>query len=125
VSPRASATAHELSRVTLLAGLPGEVLAQLAKRMTREDIPAGAAVVQEGEAGERFYVLLSGLMAVSQSDLGPRSVLRPGAYFGEVSLAMHIPRTASVRAMTPATVASCDRETFDEFVRPLFADDEG
>jgi hypothetical protein len=28
-----------------------------------------------------------------------------------------------VRALTPATVASCDRETFDEFVRPLFADD--
>jgi len=25
--------------------------------------------------------------------------------------------------LTPATVASCDRATFDEFVRPLFADD--
>jgi CRP-like cAMP-binding protein len=28
-----------------------------------------------------------------------------------------------VRAITPVTVASCDRETFDEFLRPLFADD--
>jgi hypothetical protein len=27
-----------------------------------------------------------------------------------------------VRALTQATVASCDRETFDEFIRPLFAD---
>jgi CRP-like cAMP-binding protein len=35
---------------------------------------------------------------------------------------MDVPRTASVRALAPATVASCDRETFDEFVRPLFAD---
>jgi CRP-like cAMP-binding protein len=35
---------------------------------------------------------------------------------------MEIPRTASVRALTPSTVASCDRETFDEFIRPLFAD---
>jgi hypothetical protein len=25
--------------------------------------------------------------------------------------------------MTPAVVASCDRATFDELVRPLFADD--
>jgi CRP-like cAMP-binding protein len=123
VSPRASATAHELARVTMLAGLPGETLAKLAKQMTREDVPAGAAVVQEGEAGDRFYVLLSGLMTVSQADLGPRSVLRPGAYFGEVALAMNIPRTASVRALTPATVASCDKATFDEFLRPLFADD--
>ena len=36
---------------------------------------------------------------------------------------MEIPRTASVRALTPVTLASCDRATFDEFVRPLFADD--
>jgi ATP-binding cassette subfamily B protein len=107
----------------MLAGLPGETLARLAKQMTREDVAAGQAVVDEGETGERFYVVLSGLMTVSQADLGPRSVLRPGAYFGEVALAMGIPRTASVRALTPATVASCDRKTFDEFVRPLFADD--
>jgi CRP-like cAMP-binding protein len=49
-------------------------------------------------------------------------VLRPGDYFGEVALAMSMPRTATVRAITPAVVASCDRETFDEFLRPLFAD---
>jgi CRP-like cAMP-binding protein len=34
---------------------------------------------------------------------------------------MEMPRTATVRALTPAVVASCDRETFDEFVRPLFS----
>jgi ATP-binding cassette subfamily B protein len=123
VSPRASATAHELSRVALLAGLPGETLARLAASMTREQVGPGEAVVCEGDPGERFYVLLSGLMTVSQSTLGPRSVLRPGAYFGEVALTMGIPRTASVRALTPVTVASCDRETFDTYVRPLFADD--
>jgi ATP-binding cassette subfamily B protein len=50
-------------------------------------------------------------------------VLRPGDYFGEVALALDVPRTASVRALTPSTVASCDRATFDEFIRPLFADD--
>ena len=59
---------------------------------------------------------------VSQKSVGARSVLRPGDYFGEVALAMGVPRTASVRALTQATVASCDRATFDEFIRPLFAD---
>jgi ATP-binding cassette, subfamily B, bacterial len=123
VSPRASATAHELSRAPLLAGLPGETLAALAKQMTREDVAPGATVVTEGEPGERFYVVLSGLMSVTQSGFGARELLRPGAYFGEVALTMNIPRTASVHAVTPATVASCDRATFDEFLRPLFADD--
>jgi CRP-like cAMP-binding protein len=124
VSPRhVPATAHELTRVELLAGLPGEQLQRLAARLEREEVPAGAAVVREGEPGERFYVVLSGLMAVSQEDLGPRRVLRPGDTFGEVALAMNVPRTASVRAMTPAVVASCDRETFDELLRPIFADE--
>jgi CRP-like cAMP-binding protein len=50
-------------------------------------------------------------------------MLRSGDYFGEVALAMDIPRTASVRALTTSIVASCDKETFDEFLRPLFADD--
>ena len=123
MSPRAAgATQHELSRVGLLATLPGETLARLAQRMTREDIAAGAGVFDEGDDGDRFYVVLSGLLAASQATRGPRAVLRPGDYFGEVALAMDVPRTASVRALTQATVASCDRETFAEFVKPLFAD---
>ena len=124
MSPRAAgATQHELSRIGLLATLPGETLARLAQRMTREEIAAGSGVIDEGDEGDRFYVVLNGMLTVSQQSIGAQAVLRPGDYFGEVALAMHMPRTASVRALTPATVASCDKETFDEFVRPLFADD--
>ena len=90
--------------------------------MTREEVAAGEAVVSEGEDGSRFYVVFAGMLAVTQADLGARRVLRPGDYFGEVAVTMNVPRTASVRALTPATVASCDQETFDEFIRPLFAD---
>ena len=114
---------HELTRVELLAGLPGEQLAQLAGRLEREDVQPGSTVVREGEPGERFYIVLSGMLNVSQQGLGERRILRPGDSFGEVALAMGIPRTASVRAVTPAVVASCDRETFDELLRPLFADE--
>ena len=106
----------------LLAELPGETLTKLAARMEREQLPAGSPVVSEGDHDKRFYVVLSGLLAVSQADLGPRRMLRPGDYFGEVALAMDIPRTASVRAITPVTVASCDQATFDELLRPLFAE---
>ena len=117
------ATVHELTRVALLAGLPGEQLAQLAARLQREDVAPGETVVREGEPGDRFYVVLSGLMSVTQEDLGERRLLRPGDTFGEVALAMNVPRTASVRALTPVVVASCDQETFDELLRPLFADE--
>jgi ATP-binding cassette, subfamily B, bacterial len=124
MSPRfVPAAVAELQRIGLLAELPGETLMKLAQRMRREEVAAGGAVVEEGEGGDRFYVVLNGLFSVSQASLGPRRVLRPGDYFGEVALAMDVPRTASVRALTPAVVASCDRETFDQFIRPLFAAD--
>jgi CRP-like cAMP-binding protein len=121
--PRSSATSHELARVELLAGLPGQTLAQLAKRMERDEIAPGTTVIREGDLGERFYVVFAGMLSVSQRDLGNRGVLRPGDYFGEVALAMNMPRTATVTAITPAVVASCDRATFNELLRPLFADD--
>ena len=115
-----SATAHELARVELLAGLPGETLARLGERMERQAVAPGERIVAEGDAADRFYVVLSGLLTAVQDERGARTVLRPGSYFGEVSLLVDVPRTASVEALTPATVASCDRETFDDVVRPLF-----
>ena len=124
MSPRhVPATVHELSRVELLAGLPGEQLSLLASRLEREEVEPGETIVREGEPGDRFYIVLSGMLNVSQEGLGDRRLLRPGDSFGEVSLAMGIPRTASVRAVTPAVVASCDQGTFDELLRPLFADE--
>jgi ATP-binding cassette, subfamily B, bacterial len=120
VSPVA---AHEFSRIPLLSSLPGERLSELAGRMARESVLPGRTVLSEGEPGERFYVVLEGMLEVTQAGRGQRTLLRPGDYFGEVALAMDIPRTASVRAVTPALVASCNKDTFDEFVRPLFAED--
>lgn len=125
MSPRhVPASVTELSRVGLLSSLPGEVLTRLAERMVREEVPGGRTIVAEGDGGDRFYVLLSGLATVTQEGRGARSVLHPGEAFGEVALAMGVPRTATVTTMMPSVVASCDRATFDELIRPLFADDD-
>jgi CRP-like cAMP-binding protein len=118
------ASVTELSRIGLLAELPGELLSRLAARMRREELGPGMPIVREGEGGDRFYVVLAGMLSVSQADRGPRRILEPGDYFGEVALAMDMPRTASVFPMTPVTIASCDRDTFDEFIRPLFSEDD-
>jgi len=124
VSPRhVPASVTELTRVGIFASLPGETVGKLADRMQRDEVAAGTVLVREGELGDRFYVLLSGVAGVSQSSLGNRGILRAGEFFGEVALTMHVPRTATVTAMTPCVVASCDTATFDELVRPLFADD--
>ncbi|HET9461757.1 MAG TPA: cyclic nucleotide-binding domain-containing protein [Gaiellaceae bacterium] len=124
MSPRhIPASVTELARVGLFAELPGEILMKLADRMRREEVAAGTVLIREGDPGDRFYVLLSGVAAVSQTSIGDRRVLRAGEFFGEVALTMGVSRTATVTAMTPCVVASCDAATFDELVRPLFADD--
>jgi len=79
--------------------------------------------VREAEPGEEFFVVFAGMLSVNQRDRGNQGVLRHGDYFGEVALAMNVPRTATVTAITPAVVASCDRATFDEYLRELFAED--
>jgi cAMP-dependent protein kinase regulator len=107
----------------LLAGLPGETLVRLGKQLQREEVAPGTALVREGEPGDRFYFVFSGMLSVTNRSMGVREVLKPGDYFGEVSLTMDMPRTATITAITPAVVASCGRETFDEILRPLFADD--
>ena len=112
----------EFSRIGLFSSLPGETLRLLSGRMSREPVPAGTEVVSEGADGDRFFVVLSGVLAVTQEAQGERRMLKAGDYFGEVALVMNMPRTASIRALTPAVIASCDRTTFDEFVKPLFSD---
>ncbi len=124
VSPRhVPASVTELARVGLLQSLPGETLAKLADRMEREDVGSGTVLVREGDPGDRFYVLLAGVAGVSQQSMGERRILRAGEFFGEVALVMNVPRTATVTAMTPCVVASCDQAAFDELLRPLFAED--
>ena len=68
-----SATQHELARVELLAGLPGETLAKLAKRMEREEVAPGTAIVREGEPGDRFYVVFAGMLSVYEQRDGARA----------------------------------------------------
>jgi CRP-like cAMP-binding protein len=124
MSPRhVPASITELARVGLFESLPGETLGRLAERMQRDEVAAGTVLIEEGRPGDRFFVLLAGMASVSQASLGQRGVVRAGDFFGEVALTMRIPRTATVTAMTPCVVASCDAATFDELVRPIFADD--
>jgi CRP-like cAMP-binding protein len=99
------------------------VLGQLAKEMTREELAPGTVVIREGEQGDRFYVVFAGMLTVTNAAMGERVILRPGDYFGEVALTMNVPRTATITAITPVVIASCDRATFDDILRPLFADD--
>jgi len=124
MSPRhVPASVTELQRIGLFGSLPGETVTRLAARMVREEFSGGRTIATEDGQTQCFYVLLSGLAAVARNEKGTRGILRPGATFGEVAPPLGIGNTATVTAMTTCVVASCDRATFDELLRPLYADD--
>lgn len=108
------ASVTELQRLGLFGALPGETLSLLAARMRREEIAPSGRLAGE----ERFAILVSGLARATAGQSPARSVLRPGELFGEVACELGLTRIASATALTACVVASCDRATFDELVRP-------
>ncbi|HEY8673099.1 MAG TPA: cyclic nucleotide-binding domain-containing protein, partial [Candidatus Dormibacteraeota bacterium] len=107
-----------LQRAAILAEASQAVLERLATTATELEVPAGTAVVTEGEEADAFYVIESGAMTVHSHGASTVSTELPplaeGAYFGEIGLLEHIPRTATVTASVPSTVLRIEGEDFLE-----------
>jgi predicted MFS family arabinose efflux permease len=112
-----------LQRAAILAEASRPVLERLASGATELEVPAGHAVVTQGEEADAFYVIEDGGMAVSSH--GEAEVERalpalgPGDYFGEIGLLEQMPRTATVTADRPSKVL---RVTGEDFLDALSSD---
>ena len=107
--PEATLTA--LSAVPLFEPLPPTSLEKLARAALTEPVPAGTAVVVQGERGDTFYVVVGGMLEVS-SDGRRLGTLGPGDFFGEIALLRDVPRTATVSAATDSAVLVIRRMDF-------------
>ena len=105
-----------LAAVSLLDGVPVEVLGGLAFDLRENVFPAGTEVVREGDSdGVGFFVVVSGKGAVR---IGDREVGTVGAgdHFGAVATIDGGPRTATVRAVTELRCLILTDATFHELV---------
>jgi hypothetical protein len=100
-----------LQRIPMLRPLPEATIEQLAARLTRVHLPEGAAVFEQGDAGDDFYVIEDGAAEVFNDQRSVRT-LGTGAAFGEIALIKDCPRTASVRARTPLSLRALNRAVF-------------
>jgi CRP-like cAMP-binding protein len=75
---------------------------RMANVATEANFKAGDAIIQEGERGNLFYLIVAGNVRVVADGLeGPKEVARlaAGQFFGEMAVLNDEPRTASVIAI--------------------------
>lgn len=88
-------------------------------------VAPGAFIFRQGDLGTEMYVIHSGEVEILLEGDPPDSValLEKGDFFGEMSLLEHVPRSASARARSGATLLKVDGAMFTDLVRsqPEFA----
>ena len=109
-----------LSRNSLFCDLSSVELDALAQHMAITEFKPRGIVCLQGDPGDRFYAVLSGLLkVVTTSEEGHEvvfSMLGPGMTFGEIALLDGKARSASVVATSASALAWVDRRSFFEFL---------
>ena len=101
-----------LRRTTLFSPLPGPQLEGVARRGVWVTVPPATIIIQEGDSGDRYYVISDGAVRVEQGGRHLRDLASPGDGFGEIALLRDVPRTATVTSIRETVLFAVDRGPF-------------
>lgn len=105
----------------LVNHLSARDIQELLARMEDMEFQSGQTIVKNGEYGDYFYVVKSGLAIVRTDKHGPyrgkEFSLMPGSYFGEEALVAGTIRNAQVYMETAGVLGRIDQEAFNLFIR--------
>jgi MFS family permease len=110
-------TAVPIIRLTLLREVPffaplwPDIADTLAGHLILVERAAGSVIIQQGEAGDRFYIIAEGQVSVVKNGV-QANVLGPAGFFGEIALLRDVPRTATVTALSDVQLYALEREPF-------------
>jgi predicted MFS family arabinose efflux permease len=103
--------------VELLRGVPFlgvlgvSTLERLAHGASQREVPSGATVIVQGDAGHTFYVIADGALEATVDGVAVNT-LSAGDHFGEIALLRDVPRTASVTALERCDLWELPRDLF-------------
>ena len=105
-----------LRAVPLFSRVGEADLENIAALLIERRYPKNSIIVEEGLTGDYMYVIRSGRVKVTKaSDDGREKIMdfmESGAFFGEMALLDHAPRSASVRTLEPSVLAALSRKDF-------------
>ncbi len=112
-----------LEKAPLFRGGDAVFLHNLALMLRPVVCSAGEYVVRKGDVGAEMYFICRGQVEVLDGAGKLLSALGEGDFFGEISLLLSQPRTASVRAATPCDLFVLGKADFDRALKdhPQFA----
>jgi CRP/FNR family transcriptional regulator/CRP/FNR family cyclic AMP-dependent transcriptional regulator len=110
-APSRDAWIRHLQRVPLFSGFDEDELRRIADLSRIVEAPAGTVVTEIGAPGDSFFVIIDGAVSV-RTPIGAGSELRPGDFFGEMSLLDGEPRSATIVAATDVRLLVVDRAHF-------------
>jgi putative peptide zinc metalloprotease protein len=111
-----------LKRVHIFKDMERDALGQIISILRITEFGNDEVAVRQGEVGNEFYIIRSGLFDV-WVDIpdGPsrkEATLRRGDYFGETALVKGIPRTATVISRGDSVCLMINKQDFDGLVKP-------
>lgn len=106
-----------LKKIPLFNNLNQRQLKQIARVTYEYPVPvkAGKVLVQEGDPGQEFFMILDGVAQVKKAGR-VIDTLAKGAHFGEVSLIDGRRRSATVVAETDVRLMGLSRKSFHELL---------
>lgn len=113
-------TAHDavrdrLAELTPFRSCTKREIGMIASLATQIDVPSGRVLTEAGQTGNEFAFIVSGTATVTHAGTEV-AVLSAGDHYGEMALLDDGPRTATITATTPMTLAVVGRRDFDELV---------
>ncbi|MBW2278324.1 MAG: cyclic nucleotide-binding domain-containing protein [Deltaproteobacteria bacterium] len=102
-APAEPVAPRSLPEVPLFSDLDRGSFVELVSRAPVHRLAAGERVLEQGDHGESFFVILSGKVRVLKGGQ-QLAELAEGAFFGEMALLVPGPRQASVEAIEPSEI---------------------
>ena len=108
-------TWQTVAKVPLFANLDAICIADIARLLKRQVVPARFAVVRRGEPADAMFFIVEGHVEV---DVHPHPIrLGAGNYFGEVALLRDTVRTATVTALSECQLLSLEVTDFHRLLK--------
>jgi len=117
---RAEVEARRLGAIPLFASLDEAHLAAVANRFVTERYPRGKRIIEEGDPGDKLYIIVHGSVEVLRRGPGGEerrvAVLADGDVFGELALLEDVPRIATIVTRTACLMLTLGRHPFEHIL---------